>query len=370
LQQAREGIAPTPALNGAPDTAAALLVPPLPAAEQMPTEDPARRRKRAIWIAVGVAAIALAAAIALLLLLPSKAGRVTVPDVTGKTQAAAVDSLRREGLQPVVSLAANARVASGLVVGTTPPSGTVLKKDSRVSVIVSSGPGILALPNVNGKKSDAATKILREKGFQPTVQKQSSDTVASGLVISTDPAAGIEVQVGSPVTVFVSSGPEEVSVPEVTGESQADATATLAAAGLKVTVAKREVAEPAAGTVISQTPGAGSQLKVGGQVTITVAQAPKQAPVPSVVGQSEAQAVAALTSAGYTSHTVSRNVTDPSKVGTVLQQSPGAGSKPGKGTVVTIAVGALAQQTTSTSTTTTPTTPATPPANGAPAAGE
>jgi serine/threonine-protein kinase len=168
--------------------------------------------------------------------------------------------------------------------------------------------------------------------------------------------------------VFVSSGPQEVSVPEVTGETQADATATLAAAELKVTVSKREVAEPAAGTVISQSPGAGSQLKVGAQVTIVVAQALKQVPVPSVVGQSEAQAAAAITAAGYTSHTVSRTVTDPSKVGIVVQQSPGAGHKLSKGAEVTIAVGALGQQTTSTSTstTTTPTPPASAPAAGAP----
>jgi serine/threonine-protein kinase len=241
-----------------------------------------------------------------------------------------------------------------------------------VSVIVSSGPGIVALPNVNGKKSDEAMKILREKGFQPTVQQQSSDTVTSGLVISTDPAAGIEVQVGSPVTVFVSSGPNEVSVPQVTGESQANATATLAASGLKVTVVKREVETPPSGTVISQSPSAGSRLKIGGQVSIVVAQALKQVAAPSVVGQSESQALATLSGAGFASHTVSRTVTDPSKVGIVVQQSPQAGHKLAKGAVVTIAVGALAPQTTSTSTTTTttttPTAPA-PPPTPAPAAG-
>jgi eukaryotic-like serine/threonine-protein kinase len=372
LQQAREGIAPAPAFSGTsptPDAAAALLVPPLPGDEPERPSDAARRRKRALWIAGGVAALAIVAAAVLLFLLPSsKAGRVTVPDVTGETQSAAVASLKREGLEPVSSLAANAHVASGRVIGTTPPRGTVVKKGSRVSVVVSSGPGIVALPNVYNKKSDEATKILREKGFQPTVQSQSSDTVAKGLVISTDPTADTEVQVGGPVTVFVSSGPQEVSVPEVTGEQQAAATATLAAAGLKVTVVKREVAEPAAGTVISQAPGAGTQLKVGGQVTIVVAQALKLLAAPSVVGQSEAQAVATLTGAGFASHTVSRTVTDPSKVGIVVQQSPEAGRKLAKGATVTIAVGALAQQTTSTSTTTTPTPPASAPAAGAPSA--
>jgi serine/threonine-protein kinase len=377
LQQARQGIAPSPVFNGSPptgptrDAAAALLVPPLPGEEEPDPTEAERRRKWALWAAAGVAVLAIAAAIVLLFLLPpSKAGQVTVPDVTGETQAAAVTSLRRAGLEPVVSLAANAHVSSGLVIGTTPPRGTVVKKGSRVSVVVSSGPGIVALPNVIHKKSDAATKTLREKGFRPTVQTQSSDTVERGLVISTDPAAGIEVQVGSPVTVFVSSGPKEVSVPAVTGETQATATATLAAAGLKVAVSKREVAEPAAGTVISQSPEAGSQQKVGAQVTIVVAQALMKTAAPSVVGQSEAQAVSTLTAAGFASNTVSRTVTDPAKVGIVVQQSPAAGHKLAAGATVTIAVGVLAQQTTSTSTSTSTTTPApVPPASGTPPAG-
>ncbi|MFZ2113237.1 MAG: Stk1 family PASTA domain-containing Ser/Thr kinase [Solirubrobacteraceae bacterium] len=374
LQQAREGIspAPAPAFNGAPPTrmaAAALVVPPLPPEETHSPEDDARKRKRAWWIAAGVAALAIVAAVLLLLLLPgSKAGRVSVPEVTGETQPAAVTSLQRAGLAPVVSLTSNADVANGLVVGTTPPHGTLVAKGSRVSVYVSSGPETLGLPDVIHKTSDEALKILRKKGFRPTVQNQSSSSVEKGLVISTNPAAGIEVQHGSPVTVYVSSGPQEASVPEVTGESQAAATAALAAVGLKETVIKREVAEPTPGTVISQSPAAGVSLRVGGQVTIVVAQALKQAVVPSLVGQSEAQAVATLTAADLTSHTVQRTVTEPSKVGTVVQQSPAAGHKLSKGGEVTIAVGVLAQQTTPTSTTTTPTTPTTP-ATPAPAAG-
>ncbi len=373
LQQARVGIAPAPAPapNGPPPTAAALVVPPLPPGRDGSPEgeNAGRGRRRAMWAAAAVAALAILAAVLLLLLLPSKAGQATVPDVTGETQSAAVASLRRAGLRPVVSSAANAHVASGLVIGTTPPRGTIVKKDSRVSVFVSSGPGIVTLPNVYNKTGAEALKILREKGFLPAPQSQSSDTVGKGLVISTDPAALTEVQVGGPVTVFVSSGPREATVPEVTSESQANATATLAAAGLKVTVVKREVAQPSAGTVISQSPAAGSRLKVGGQVTIVVAQAQAQTAVPSVVGQSEVQAVATLTGAGFASNTVTRTVTDASKVGIVVQQSPQAGHKLAKGALVTIAVGKLSQQTTSTSTTPTPAPPAPAPAAGAPAAG-
>jgi eukaryotic-like serine/threonine-protein kinase len=369
LQQAREGIAPVPPPNGAPTTATALAMAPPPQGGR-PPGDGDRGRKRALWAAAGTAALlAAAAALVLLFVLPSKGARVTVPGVVGRTQAVAVASLKREGLEPLVSQTANASVPNGLVIGTSPPRGTVVEKGSRVSVFVSSGPGIVALPDVIGKSSADAIKLLREKGFQPSSSTQSSDSVGKGLVISTDPSAGIEVQVGSPVSVQVSSGPREVSVPEVIGESQADATATLAAAGLKVVASKREVAEPAAGTVISQSPAAGAQLRAGGQVTIVVAQALKRVAVPAVVGQSEEQAVAALTGAGLSAHTVSRTVGEASKVGVVVQQSPGAGHKLERGAVVTIAVGAAPQQTTSTSTTTTPAPAASTPPTGTPGSG-
>jgi len=366
LQQARIGVAPAPLPPGVgpPATATALAVPPPPG------EDATGRRRW--WIAAGLAALALAA-VALLLLLPAGgAQNVTVPDVTGQTQASAQATLRHDGLQPVVSVSANADVAKGLVIGTTPPRGSIVGRESHVSVFVSSGAESVAVPNVLHKSSSEAVRTLKQAGLQPTPQSQSSESVAKGLVISTDPSAGVGVQVGSPVTVFVSSGPQEATVPDVTGESQAAATATLAAAGLKVSSTKSEVAEPAPGTVVSQSPAAGAQVRAGSTVAIVVAQAQAKTAVPSVVGQSETQAVSTLTAAGFEAKTVTRTVSEEAKVGMVLQQSPAAGHKLSKGTVVTIAVGKLAEQTTSTATT--PTTPppapsaGTPPTAGAPSA--
>ncbi|HEX3392657.1 MAG TPA: Stk1 family PASTA domain-containing Ser/Thr kinase [Solirubrobacteraceae bacterium] len=378
LQQARAGIVPAlaPIANGAPPTAAALVVPPLPPeGDGQPGEpdaaaaDAAKKRRRARWIiAAGVAALAIVVAVLLLLLLPGKSAGVTVPDVTGETQSAALATLKHEGLVPVVSVSANAHVASGLVIGTTPPRGTIVHKAARVSVFVSSGAESVAVPNVVHRPSAEAVKILEQKGLQPSVQSEPSETVSKGLVVSTDPTAGVGVQISSPVTLFVSSGPREASVPEVTGETQASATATLAAAGLKVTTIKREVAEPAAGTVISQSPAAGTQLKPDSTVTIVVAQAPAKTAVPNVVGRSEVQAIAALKTAGFEATTVTRTVSEEAKVGIVLQQSPAAGAKLAKGQVVTLAIGKLAQQTTSTATTPTPQPPGAAPSAGAPSA--
>ncbi len=348
LQQARAGIPPAPLPVGLTATAATVAVAP-------PLEDPPpSRRRRARWIAAALAALALVAAILLLLLLPSGGDGVRVPDVTGQSQAAATAALRRAGLQPVVSVSANADVAKGLAIGTTPPHGTIVAKESRVTVFVSSGAESVVLPDLLHKRGDEALHILERAGLHPTSQSQSSESVARGLVISTDPSAGVSVQVGSPVTVYVSSGPQEATVPGVTGESQATATATLAAAGLKVSASKREVPEPAPGTVISQSPAAGSHVRVGSTVSIVVAQAQAKTPVPNVVGQSEVQAISTLTAAGFEASAVTRSTSEEAKVGVVLEQSPAAGHKLSKGATVTIAVGKLAQQTTTTSTTPTP----------------
>ncbi len=73
-----------------------------------------------LWIAAGVALLAIVLAALYLLVLAPKTSHIAVPNVAGETQSAAIVSLQREGLVPVVTLAANARVASGLVVGTTP----------------------------------------------------------------------------------------------------------------------------------------------------------------------------------------------------------------------------------------------------------
>jgi eukaryotic-like serine/threonine-protein kinase len=382
LQQAREAPAALAVPNGAPTAATAVLADPtapapapaaIPAPAPLPLEeDPllGGDRGRRWWWALALALLAAAAIVLLVLLLKPTSHDVTVPDVAGKSEAAALATLRHAGLRPAVSPTANASVASGTVIGTSPPHGAAVQKGATVTVFVSTGPGSVALPDVTGQPRDRALKTLRQDGFVPRPQSQPDETVAKGAVISTDPSPGTEVQRGSPVTVFVSSGPASAKVPDVTGSSEADAKSAIEAAGLKAAVDKREVEEPAPGTVVSQTPSAGTQIKQGSQVTIVVAQALEETPVPNVVGQSEEEAVGTLSGEGFTVKTVSRSVTDPSKEGVVLQQSPAAGAKRKKGATVTVAVGKLVQQTTSTPSPPTPTPPGAAPGPAAGATGQ
>ncbi len=343
---------------------AALLLPPdggsLGAPPPEEEDEQAAKRRRNLRLALAGVAVAIVALVLVLALTrPSSGGQVTVPSVAGQSEAAAGAALRRAGLVPVPALTASSTVADGMVISETPPAGSMVGKGTRVTIAVSTGPGSSPLPNVAGLTAAQATAKLKEAGFKPTTEAQSSATVASGRVISTNPSAGTEAQAGSSVTVLVSSGPAQTSVPDVVGQSRAAAEATLTNAKLAAgAITQQTSTEQSPGTVLEQSPAAGSSLPDGGTVSLTVAQAPTETAIPNVVGQNETQASAALGRAGFTPQAVSQTTTEATQVGTVLRQSPTAGHKARKGATVTIAVGALGPQTTPT--TTTPSTPATP----------
>jgi eukaryotic-like serine/threonine-protein kinase len=312
------------------------------------------------WVLGGVLLLAiLGAALALVL---SSTSKVTVPALTSLPQAQAEARVARAGLKASVSQASSTTVAAGNVASQTPRPGAEVKKGSRVGIVVSTGPGSLGMPNVVGKSEAQALAELQAAGLKPTTQAQASTKVKQGTVTSTDPTAGTELEKGSPVTVFVSSGPQQVSVPEVTGSTEAEAKAALKSAGLTLgSVTRQPSNEVAAGTVLAQSPVTGTQLAAGQPVDLTVAQAPKEVAVPEVLGQSETQAAAALGRAGFNPKSVSRAVTNPAQVGIVLKQSPAGGHTAPRGATVTIAVGELQTGTVTTpaTTTTTPTSTST-----------
>jgi serine/threonine-protein kinase len=345
--------------NGSPPSGPLLLAAAgEPEGEQDPARGPIWRRHWRWWAAGGLLAAALIA-LALVLLLGG-ADKVTVPSVTGQSQALATAHLQQAGLTASATQASSPSTPTGSVISQSVVAGSRVAKGSRVGIVVSSGPASLAMPAVVGENEAEAVAKLRAAGLRPSTQSQPSARVPAGTVISTNPSAGIELQVGSGVTVVVSSGPQRVNVPEVTGSTQAEAKAALTAVGLKVGAIAHQPAPSgtAAGTVLSQSPAAGASLQTGQTVSLVVAQAPREAPVPNVVGQSETQAAAALGRAGFNPKAVTRTVSNPAQVGVVLKQSPAGGRLAPNGAMVTIAVGML-EATTSPTTTTSTTTSST-----------
>jgi eukaryotic-like serine/threonine-protein kinase len=347
--------APAPTRAAPPPTGSLLLAPALE--ERRPTGGESRWRTWLLW---GLGILALAGAIAAALLLLGPAKKVRVPRVVGLTEQAAGARLRGAGLESNPSLKASSTVPAGLVISQSPQAGALVDKGGKVSIVISGGPATKPVPNVEGLIAAKAVAKLKREGFKPSAKSQSSPTVKVGLVIGTDPSAGAVELLGSAVSVFVSSGPAPVKVPNVVGETLENAEATLTSEGLVAgKVTKRVTTAQAPETVLEQKPRAGKTIKAGGAVDLVVAVAPKEVPVPNVVGQNEAAAAAALGGAGFKVRTTPVSTTEAGQVGDVLSQQPAGGGQAPKGSTVTIGVGVLAPST-PTGTTTTPTTPTTP----------
>jgi serine/threonine-protein kinase len=155
-----------------------------------------------------------------------------------------------------------------------PAPGTAVPKGSTVTLVVSAGPAPVSVPNVVGDDSATAAATMSNAGLRVRVVNQPNATAPPNTVTRTDPAANTPAQKGSTVTLFVSTGPQSVTVPDVTGTrtTQAQAENVIAAAGFRVQVLTSPSTPSNNGIVLFQSPPANSQAQQGSTVTITVGQ--------------------------------------------------------------------------------------------------
>lgn len=186
-----------------------------------------------------------------------------IPDVGGEGESRATSRLIKAGLNVGDTKYENSDVVSaGLVIRTDPAAGQKVVEGTQVILIVSKGLAIEQIPDVYGDSSTDAQNALQQAGFKVTTSEEYSDTVSKGNVIRTSPASGSEARKGSNVTVVISKGPEMISVPNVIGKSEADATNILQSAGF--TVVSNDIPAPTSqdvGMVVTQDPNAGTQEK-------------------------------------------------------------------------------------------------------------
>jgi len=160
-------------------------------------------------------------------------------------------------------------------------------------------PELITVPNVVDLLQDDALSRLREEGLIGVVQFESHETVEVGTVIRTEPPAGAEVEQDSTIQVFVSSGPEEIEVPPVVGQTRADAERLITEAGLTVgRITERADATFAEGIVIEQDPPQGVRVGVDAPVNLVVSTGPETVIVPGLVNLSERDATAQLQALG------------------------------------------------------------------------
>jgi serine/threonine-protein kinase len=357
LEGARAQIEAGP--NGGQDTAAFAAIA-LPAGDETaPTElagttaapvvapvmepEPERENRRPWWWwAIGLLALALVGVLVYLILSGVLATeKREVPRVTGKQLVEARAMLERAGFD-VQTERVQSSQPFDQVVDQDPNAGEEAEEGSTVTLEVSGGPGDVLVPPVANLRQGQAIKELEDAGLEVTIDQEFSDKVREDFAIRTVPPEGTEVTKGTRVRLLVSRGPEQVTVPDVTGLTRESAESRLRDEGLQVAVEEQESDEPE-GDVVSQTPSGGTKVQRGETVTITVSTGRPQVDVPDVIGMTEEQAASRLSSLGLSPDRQERAVTDPSQDGRVIEQRPGAGTQVDEGRQVVIVIGVLEQ---------------------------
>jgi serine/threonine-protein kinase len=197
--------------------------------------------------------------------------QVQVPSVVGQDVNQAVATLAQLGLDPNI-VRQYSTAQTDTVTAQQPHAGDRVPKGTKVRINVSRGAKPVQVPDVTGEPFANARSALQGQGFTVTRVDIQSDQ-AQGVVVASDPPAGSSVGKGAKITLSVSKGPATTQIPDVSGQSQADATALLQGAGLNVAVITDPVTDPSQdGIVLSTDPAAGADAKAGEIVTIHVGQ--------------------------------------------------------------------------------------------------
>jgi eukaryotic-like serine/threonine-protein kinase len=204
--------------------------------------------------------------------------KVSVPDVKGQQWSAAQQTLVNAGFKPQkFSVPGNTK---GLVTATNPPAGQSVPVGSTIRVNVMSGPVTAAVPSVVGLSIQEATSRLNAAGFKANPQYVNS-TATKDQVLSQTPAPGSTEAKGTSVTLKVSNGPPQVTVPSVIGETSQEAVSQLEAAGFQVNEQYTQTGAVGDNIVQSQNPAGNAQALKGSTVTITIGQHSPGPPPPT-----------------------------------------------------------------------------------------
>jgi serine/threonine-protein kinase len=315
---------------------------------------PRRRRSRWPWVLAAFVVLIVGLAIALQKLV-APARQLQVPLVVGSSISTATQRLQNEGFD-VAPVRDNSDKPRNTVIGQNPPGGSSAAKGSTITLTISDGRALAAVPDVVDAGRRAARKALVDAKFLVDEVPTPSATVKLNHVISQTPPARSQYAEGTTVRIEVSTGPEQLTVPSVTGKTEDDARTVLDQAGFKVAVQQQEDSKKDPGTVLAQNPASGQAAR-GSTITITVAIAPKQITVPDVVGRSQNTATKTLSGRGFEVGVEEVPVDTADQDGLVQKQSPAGDKKVDRGSTVTITIGRFQPAQPPVPGTTTPTTP-------------
>jgi serine/threonine-protein kinase len=251
-----------------------------------------QRRRRMALIGSIVGVLVIAGIVAAILALhggggtktPPAATTVSVPNVVGQDASSATRQLQSAGLKVTSSTAPSTAGDKGKVLKTTPGGGADVKKGSTVAIVVGAGPNTLSVPDVVGQQVADAKSAIQQAGFTGNITVNQVDSLKpQGEVVSTEPNGNSDVAPDTTIVLNVSNG--TITVPDLTGQTQAAATQKLVSLGVDpshIDTIAAERSDVPQGTVVSSTPTAGQKMGPNDTITLQIAQPiPSTSPTPS-----------------------------------------------------------------------------------------
>ena len=210
----------------------------------------------------------------------------------------------------IVALLAGAAVLVGAIFaigkasGIIGSNGTENTQKTEQETASADQDGVVAVPNLVGKTEDEAAALLEEEKLGKQMIGEENSTQEKGRISSQDIPAGTKVEQYTTIKYHISKGQQEITIPELSGQTGVDAQQTLEDMGLTVTVQKEyseaddsgwPLVEP--GYVMSVSPETGTSMTAGDSVTLTVSRGLDHgdtAQIPNVVGMTKNEALTAL----------------------------------------------------------------------------
>ena len=308
------------------------------AAQEEAEREKKHKRNVVIGVVVGIVLLA-AAAVAAFSLLNSGSKTYAVPNLSGYTREqaeAAIKSAAGNFTVGTVTETYDDTVAEGYVVDQSPNANREVAEGSQISFRISKGKepaATVTVPDLSGKTVDEAEKLLNAQQLKGKAGgTENSDTVEAGKICRQDVAANSSAKAGDTITYYVSLGVGEITVPNVTGDSESSATSTMTEKGFQVSTTYEYSDTVDNGYVIRTTPAKGSSAKKGDTITLVVSKGKEDTTVsvPNVVGMTYSTAKSTLVNAGF-----SVSLGSGSESGTVTDQSVTGRAEKGTSIVLT-----------------------------------
>lgn len=196
---------------------------------------------------------------------------VAMPNLVNKTWEEAMEILEKNNLEWEIVEEISNDVESGFVIRQNIKRGEEIPEGTKVTIVVSIGKDSVPVPDTAGKEEAEAKKILTDAGFMVSTVEEYSTTVKAGYVIKQEPEGNRKVDYGATITLTISKGEEQISVPSVAGRTKSEAEKILKDA--KLAVGNIEMVHSdryEEGIVISQSPDNGAKVNAGTKINLVI----------------------------------------------------------------------------------------------------